>query len=132
MVVRSDSRSVSPAGPGRDGTVRRGPRRAGVLAGFLTAAAGAAGALAAAVWRAGADARSALVFDAADALEAVLPRGAAMRRKDSSGSGSLRPACLPAPRDRARSAAPRRPSAHATAAPRPGRLSRARGPSQPT
>jgi hypothetical protein len=44
----------------------------------------------AAAWRAGADARPALVVDAADAVEAVFPRVAAMRRKDSSGSRSIR------------------------------------------
>jgi hypothetical protein len=36
-------------------------------------------------WRAGADPRSALVVDAADALAAVFLRDAAMGRKDSSG-----------------------------------------------
>ena len=82
--------------PGRAGTERRGPRRAGVLGLALAVVFGAGGAdtLAAAACRAGADARSALVVDAADALDAVFPR-AAMGRKDSSGSPFSRRSRIP-------------------------------------
>ena len=94
--VRSASRSDPCGVPGRAGTVRRGPRRAGVLAVFFGAA-GAEGLLVLAACRAGADARSALVVDAADAPDAVLPRVAAMRRKDSSESPFSRRSRMPGP-----------------------------------